>query len=334
MNDLTVLLPVRDGADHIARALDSLVDQTLSGFTVLVLDDGSEDETPDIVEAFSRQDPRIQWVAGPREGLVTTLQRGLSMVETPFVARMDADDVSYPTRLQRQRSFLGANQALGGCGAGVRYTAERGVTDHAGAYQSWLNGMTTWAAVERDLFVECPLAHPTFFFRTEVLHAVGGYQDRGWPEDYDLLLRLWRAGYRFTAVSEVLLDWSIQPGGLSRSHPAYSLDAFRRCRAHHLALSHFSEGQEAFVWGSGPTGKAFARACQAAGIQVAGFADVDPRKVGQSIYGIPVRSSEAVAEFKEAIHLGAVARKEGREQVREMALGLGLVEGKNFLSVA
>ncbi|MGI9627504.1 MAG: glycosyltransferase family 2 protein, partial [Longimicrobiales bacterium] len=242
-----MLLPVRDGAEHIERALASLSSQTLGGFGVLVLDDGSEDGTAGICEAFSRADSRFRLVRGPREGLVPTLQRGLALVETPLVARMDADDVSHSERLERQLSFLQANEALAGCGSGVRYTPEAAVTDRSRAYQSWLNGMTSWGAVERDLFVECPLAHPTFFFRTEVLRAVGGYRDQGWPEDYDLLLRLWRAGHRFAAVPEVLLDWSIEERGLSRTHPAYSLEAFHRCRAHHLARSHLAQGREAYI---------------------------------------------------------------------------------------
>ena len=301
---ITVLLPVRDGAEYVVAALESLAAQTLDDFRALVLDDGSLDETRALVEAFARGDSRFQLRAFARQGLIPTLQRGLAEVGTPFVARMDADDLAEPDRLRTQLSFLRSRTELAGCGAGVRIVAEADVSDRARAYEHWLNSMVDWSTVERDLFVECPLAHPTFFFRREALEAVGGYQDRGWPEDYDLLLRLWRAGHRFVAVPEVLLQWTDRPGRLSRTGSRYSQDAFRRCRVHHLAASHLRAGRPAVVWGAGPTGKAYARLCLEMGIPVEAFAEVDPRKIGQTIHGVEVVTAREAVVRAGAFHLG------------------------------
>ena len=103
----------------------------------------------------------------------------------------------------------------------MRYVPPAVVLGGALRYERWLNSLATPQAIERDLFVECPLAHPTFFLRADAVATAGGYRDRGWPEDYDLLLRLWRAGGRLGTVPEVLLHWRERAGRLSRTHPSY-----------------------------------------------------------------------------------------------------------------
>lgn len=345
---VAVLLPVRDGASTLPAALASLSAQTLPAFDVVIVDDGSRDETAAVAEAWiadfaaadGRRPPnarRAQLLRTPPKGIVAALERGLAEIRAPFTARMDGDDVAHPDRLAAQLAHLDARPELAGCGTGVRMTPESGVSERAAEYAAWLNGLTSWSKLRRDLFVECPLAHPTFMFRTEALRSVGGYRDLGWPEDYDLLLRLWRAGRRFAALPQALLDWTARPGRASRTHPAYSLDAFRRCRVHHLRRSLLAGRPGGVVWGSGPTGKALAKEFLAQGVRVLGFVDVAPRKIGQHVHGALVRSPAGagrVKEFAGALHVGAVARSQGRASVREAAAAAGLEDGKDFVAMA
>ncbi len=331
---VSVVLPVRDGAATLDAALASLAAQTLARFEVVVVDDGSRDDTPAVARAWERRDARFRVVRTEPQGIVAALQRGLARARAPYVARMDADDVSHPERLAAQIDLLERSPGLVGCGAGVRYVPESGVAPRAAEYAAWLNSMTDWETVAANIFVECPLAHPTFMFRTAALAAVGGYRHRAWPEDYDLLLRLWRRGDRFVAVPRVLLDWGNGEGRLSRTHPAYSLAAFRACRVHHLRRSLLTDRDGVAIWGAGPTGKALALEFQRQGVPVQAFVEVDPRKIGQVVHGAPVRSMRAAGEFPRALHVGAVARTVGRAAVRHAARTAGLAEGVDFVAMA
>jgi len=336
---VSVVLPVRDGAPALDAALRSLAGQTLASFEVIVVDDGSRDATPRIVRRWAERDPRFRGVRIPRAGLVPALQRGLAEARAPFLARMDADDLCHPERLEAQLDYL-RRSGLDGCGSQLRGVPENAVTERAAEYLAWLNAMTTWDAVSAGLFVECPLAHPTFLFRTDVLRSAGGYRDCGWPEDYDLLLRLWRAGHRFASVPRVLLEWHHGPRRLSRTHPAYSLDAFRACRVHHLRASLLAGTgcRGVVVWGAGPTGKRLALEFRRQGVSVLGFVEVDPRKIGQQIHGASVVEVSAATALGgvpgSVLHVGAVARAKGRRTVREAAVREGLTEGKDFVCMA
>ena len=337
---VSVVLPVLDGAATLDAALRSLYEQTFTDFEVVVVDDGSRDATPRIARVWEQRDERFRLVrggagAGSRPtGIVSALQRGLAEARGAYVARMDADDVSHPERLGAQLEALERSPGLSGCGTGVRYVPESTVTPRAAEYVSWLNCMTDWDTVATNIFVECPLAHPTFMFRREVLAAIGGYRDRAWPEDYDLLLRLWRRGHRFVSVPRVLLDWGNSGDRLSRTHASYSLGAFRACRVHHLRRSLLVGRSGAVVWGAGPTGKALALEFQRQGASVEAFVEVDPRKIGQIIHGAPVRATHDARQFGQALHVGAVARSTGRAAVRKAALEAGLEDGVDFVSMA
>jgi hypothetical protein len=240
---------------------------------------------------------------------------------------MDADDVAASERLELQVAAI-EEEGLAAVGGKVEYFPSP--TDGMRAYAEWLNSLVTVDAALRDLWVECPLPGPGLAARAELV----SYRDRGWPEDYDLVLRIWQGGGRFRNVDALVHRWRDHPQRLTRTRPAYTLAAFRRCKVHFLRRTLLADGRAAVVWGAGPTGKAFARELLAAGTRLAAFVEVDPRKLGKRIHGAPVVPVESAADFSGALALGAVSGPEGRGRVRELAAGLGLVEGRDFVAVA
>lgn len=331
---ISVLLPVRDGERHVEAALASLEAQTDPDFEVLAVDDGSTDATPDLLRVWAARDPRVRVLRQEPAGIVAALERARRQARGGLLARMDADDVCEPHRFAAQRALLAASPALAGCGARVRYFPRHHLRDGARRYEAWLNGAASPEEVAREMFVECPLAHPTFFLRARAVEAVGGYRDRGWPEDYDLVLRLWRAGGALANVPEVLLHWREGGGRLSRVHPAYAQGSFVACKVHHLRRTLLAGGRPAAIWGAGPVGKGFARALVAAGTTVAAFVEVDPRKIGQRIHGAPVLDTPAGLALRGVVHLAAVGQPGGRATLRGILSGAGLVEGSDFTAVA
>ncbi|MBI4519936.1 MAG: glycosyltransferase [Gemmatimonadetes bacterium] len=331
---ISVLLPVRDGAPFLQDALDSLFRQTFADFEIIAVDDGSRDDTPKILAENVAGDPRLRVVRQERLGVVPALEHARALARAPYLARMDADDLAEPARLASQFALLENEPGLGACGTLVRYFPRRSLKAGARRYEQWLNGLVDAAAIERDLFVECPIAHPTLLLRGACLAAVGGYVDRGWPEDYDLVLRLWEHGVRFAKVNASLLRWRDRPDRLSRFHPSYSAAAFRRCKVHYLTRTLLKAKDGAVVWGAGPTGKAFARVLAETGARVRAFVDLDPRKIGQTIHGAPVLSPSGVGRYRGALVLAAVAQPGARDEVRAALTAAGFVELQDFVAVA
>ncbi|MEE8133999.1 MAG: glycosyltransferase [Gemmatimonadales bacterium] len=329
---VSILIPCRNAENTLDAAFYSLIGQTFTDFEVIAVDDGSTDATGPVLDTWADRDPRIHVTHSDCEGIVGALQNAATRASGELMARMDADDVAHPERLAKQVAYLDRHRELVGCGTQVRYFPTEAVRDGARRYEGWINSLVTPEDIERDLFVECPIPHPTLMMRRDVFEAVGGYHDGEWPEDYDLVLRCWSAGHRFGKVAEVLLDWREAPERASRTDAQYSEDAFRRCKVAYLG-KRIGE-RSVVVCGSGPVGKAFARELVRVGHELVAFADVDPRKVGQEIYGVPVVSPEGLDEYRACYLLGAVGSDEGRSNVRADLEARGFRELIDYCAVA
>ncbi|HEX7051066.1 MAG TPA: glycosyltransferase [Longimicrobiales bacterium] len=334
MPRISILMPCRDAAACLTEAAASLDTQTYPDFEVVAVDDGSEDHTHDALLDWARRDPRVRVLRSPRRGIVAALTAGLAAAHGELIARMDADDVADPQRFEKQVALLDAEPTITACGTGVRYFPRAAVRDGARRYERWLNGLTTPDAIARDIFVECPIPHPTLLIRRSALVAVGGYREIGAPEDYDLVLRLWAAGHRMAKVPEVLLHWRESPGRASRTDPRYSAAAFRRLKVDVLRRTLLAHRDGAVVWGAGPTGKALARELSAQGVRLRAFVDLDPRKIGQTIHGAPVIPPDDIDRYRDAFALGAVARPGARAEIRAALAGRGWREMQDFCVAA
>jgi glycosyltransferase involved in cell wall biosynthesis len=329
-----VLLPCRDTAEHLPQAIRSLRLQTFRDFEVVAVDDGSTDETGELLERWAARDPRVRVVHTARSGLAEALKAGSALCRGELLARADADDVAHPRRFAQQIEWLDARPDVSAVGTHVRYFPWEHVGWGARRYQSWLNELSEPETLARDIFIECPIAHPTLMIRRSAFEDVGGYRVNGWPEDYDLVLRLHLAGARLANVPHVLHFWREGEARASRNDRRYSADAFRRCKIHYLRRSLLSGRDSVTIWGAGRVGKAFARALAGEGVRVRRFFDIDPRKIGREVHGAPVLDASRVAPGRDAYLLVAVGAAGARQLIRERLAAAGFRELEDYCCVA
>jgi len=330
---ISVLLPCRDAVPHLAACIESLRAQTVRRVGVLAIDDGSKDGTLDILDEWAAEDSRVRIEAGGR-GLVGALQTATELARAPLIARMDADDIANARRFEEQAAWLAAHPDVAACGTGVELFPRSAIGSGYRRYEAWINSLETPDDVNRDLLVECPVAHPALMVRSSALKSVGGYRDMGWPEDYDLVLRIHAAGMRIGNVPETLLRWRVTPGRLSLRSSVYSPSAFRLCKVHFLRENLLPSNRPLVVWGAGRVGKPLARDLAASGVQPAALVDLDPRKIGQEIHGAPVIRPEELPSIAGAYVLGAVGSPGAREDIRHALRTMGRNELEDFRMVA
>ena len=332
---ISVLLPCRNVAAFLHSCISSLETQTFREFEVLAVDDGSADETAHILSIWAQQDARVRLIETKANGLINALNAGLAAARTDIIARMDADDIALPRRFEKQMQAFAQDPALTACGTRVRYFPREIVKDGTVRYETWLNSLIEPHQIERDVFIECPIAHTALMIKTDTLRQIGGYRDRGWPEDYDLMLRLFSIRARMRNVPEVLQEWRERPDRTSRVESRYSEDAFRKCKVFYLSTTLLADDRGVIVWGAGPVGKAFAREFIEQGIRVTAFVDVDENKFGQRIHGAEVRPLDALKTMRSnELIVSAVSGEKPREQIREYLNERGFVEGTDYVAVA
>ena len=199
---VSILLPVHNGADYIYEAIASVLGQTYRHVELLIIDDCSTDATVTIVQSF--QDTRIRLISSQeRLRLCNALNIGLDNANGSFIARMDADDVCHPRRLERQILFLQKHPNIGFCGSWVRRFGEK-------QYPQRSCGPVGPMRIKAFSVYDNPMVHSSVMLRREVLQNVEpAYRDDFiHAEDFDLWTRL-LAVTEGDNLSELLLDYRV-----------------------------------------------------------------------------------------------------------------------------
>ncbi|WP_426327162.1 glycosyltransferase family 2 protein [Pedobacter sp. R-06] len=203
---ITVFMAAYNQADFIGKSIDSILTQSFSDFELVVVNDGSTDNTATIVESFN--DNRIRLVHNDgNKGLVYTRNRLLTLAQGEYIAILDADDIAYPDRLKLQHNFLLANPEIALCGGHAAIIDE---------HNHKTGGKLIVPVDNVDLFMLFgnPFVNSTTMFKTSVFIELNGYQNYSISEDFDLFIRM-AEKYKVTNLNEIFVDYRVHGNNTS-----------------------------------------------------------------------------------------------------------------------
>lgn len=208
----------RDGI-LLRRAVESCLSQTIENFELLLVVNGPNAHylACTLADAYAT-DQRIRVIETPVYLLNFSLSFGLHLARAPFVARLDADDVAHPERLERQLAFMADHKDVAVLGSSYL------LIDHEGHIQGRVDLPTTDASIRAAMYFRNPICHPTVMLRREAVLEIGAYLGGRNAEDYDLWLRLTtESAWRFANLSEPLVSYNgVSDGEARRSRTAYA----------------------------------------------------------------------------------------------------------------
>lgn len=233
---ISVLMSCYNASAYLAEAIESILAQTYGDYEFILIDDGSTDDTGDIIREYATRDRRIVVVAKRNTGLTHSLNVGLSLAKGHLVARMDADDISLPERFQVQVSWLGCRADVGVLGTGCRFIDASGKA----------TGTTLSAFADHDTILHqittpgrgVSIVHPSVMMRKDVILCAGGYNERMLAaQDSDLWLRV--CGMcKLQVIPDVLLSLRKHEGNVSVVHgQTQLLSCLLTCACHYARRS-------------------------------------------------------------------------------------------------
>lgn len=208
---VSVVMSVYNGERYLRYAVDSILRQSFQDFEFIIINDGSTDQSGEIVASFAAKDRRIRIIETPNQGLTKSLNLGLTHCQGQYVARMDADDVSLPDRFAKQVAFLARSNETVALGAAVEWIDED--DESLGVWERPI----THEALEKEHLsgLSGRIVHPSVMLRAGTLKEIGGYREHlSTGQDYDLFLRLGEIG-RIGNLPEVLLRYRLHLGCVS-----------------------------------------------------------------------------------------------------------------------
>jgi glycosyltransferase involved in cell wall biosynthesis len=209
MPAVSVILPVYNGGEFLGKAIESILGQSFRDFEFIIINDGSKDNSQNVIDGYAAKDDRIIAVHQENAGVVATLNRGLSMAKAPLIARMDADDIALPERFAIQAAYMASHSDIAVLGSFIRLIDEsdRPIRD--------ILYPVTPAEIAREVLRGSPFAHPAVMMRKDALEQAVGYNPLyKHGEDYELWLRL-SEKYRMANLPEVLMLYRQHPQKIS-----------------------------------------------------------------------------------------------------------------------
>lgn len=336
---ISVLLPVYNAAATLKDCLLSVSRQTYQHFEIIVIDDGSTDDTARILRQFAAHDGRFRLYRQTHHGIVAALNHGLQHCQGEFIARIDADDRMLHSRLEEQLSFSRQYPDIDLIGCQFRlFRDDASLSSAQLRYQQWSNGLLDDAQIQQGLWLEASIAHPTFFARKNLFEALQGYREQIWAEDYDFLLRARQLGKRFAKVPGILLEKRDSATRLYRTDPRCKRPAMLAAKAHFFARDYaMRDTKQLYLAGSGGNARTIARALQAEGIRISGFIDNVCGPPDRTVMGIPCwpRShdkTQALLDNKRRnFFILCIGDPDGRAEQEACFHTAGLQSGQHYL---
>lgn len=217
MSLVTIVLPVYNGMPYLVDCINSIKNQVYKDYRLIIINDGSTDETKDYINSLT--DKRITLIHQENMGLGSTLNRSIDFIETPFLARMDSDDLMSPDRIGKQIDAIKKDSRVVAIGGHLNFFNESFFIsgpslplDHNNIFKKLLGGFFS-------------LSHPTCMFRTEALRKIGGYHIPGPGQDLDLFIRMGEIGL-LANLPDKIYSMRISEGSYSTRNSKKRLAAY------------------------------------------------------------------------------------------------------------
>ena len=331
---VSVILPVYNAEKTLDETLGSIQQQSFQDYELIIVDDGSTDNSADISRRHQQKDSRISVLSQSNYGVIQASNRALKQAVGRYIARMDADDIMHVERLQTQFDFLENSPKIDVVGCQVELFPAELIQGGFIEYIRWQNACIDTDDICDERYVELTMANPTLFIRRTVMMALGGYRQGDFPEDYDLFLRLAKHGYKAEKISQVLHYWRESTHRLTRTDPRYSRDAFDSLRAKYLVEDNrLHSGRPIIVWGAGRKTRQRASLLLEYGIEFEAWVDIDPNKIGNCVQGIPVRAPGCLQVTNKPFVLVYVNNRGARDLIAGDLAEMGYQRGLDYLMV-
>jgi len=276
-------MPARDAQKYIAECIESILAQSYFNWELIVVDDGSTDQTAKIISDYSVSDDRIRLFCQPALGIIPALRLAYEQSSGSLITRMDSDDIMSSEKIEKLTDLL-IQHGKGHVATGlVEYFSESGLGDGYRKYETWLNELTSTRKNYTEIYKECCIASPCWMLWREDLDACMAFRPDSYPEDYDLVFRFYENNLKVVAADDILHRWRDHDVRSSKTVGHYKENSFLDLKVNYFIKIDYKYQKNLVLWGAGKKAKKVARLLSARKIDFIWVCN-NVQKIGQMIY--------------------------------------------------
>ncbi|WP_242157471.1 glycosyltransferase family 2 protein [Aestuariivivens sediminis] len=312
---VSILTPFKNTETFLPECIESIINQTYSNWELVIVDDGSTDNSFDVVSTYTEQDRRIKLSINKGIGIISALRQALEQASGTLVTRMDSDDIMAPHKLEVLTHNLityGKTHVAVGL---VEYFCKDGVGKGYKNYEAWLNTLTRTGTNYSEIYKECVIPSPCWMVYKSDLIACDAFNPDIYPEDYDLTFRFYKNHYKCIPCDQILHYWRDYPSRTSRTHIHYAHNHFTALKARHFIAIDYDPDKTLVIWGAGNKGKTAAKILLDHGIPFEWICN-NPNKIGRKIYGKTMHPFSTLKTMEHTQSIITVANKKAQKEIR------------------
>jgi len=311
-------MAIKDTALFLPDCLNSILAQTYTNWELIAVNDHSSDETPTILKAFAKKDPRIRVFDSDRPRLIPTLQVAYAQVEGTLINRMDSDDKMPDYKLEvlvNEWLQYGKGHIIAG---GTQHFVDEGeVGDGFLKYENWLNEVARSNTHYREIYRECVIPSHCWLIHKEDFDNAGAFDPVVYPEDYDLCFRFYQQGLKVVGIDVILHYWRDRSNRISRTWEEYKDNRYFELKLQYFYKLDRDHKRPLVLWGAGKNGKDLAQLILSYEKNVHWVCD-NERKIGKDIYGIRMEHFESLKQLHQPQIIVAVSAPDGKEEIQKL----------------
>ena len=327
---ISILTPFKNTSAFLEDCLISILNQSYTNWELIIVDDGSTDESFKIVEKFAESDSRINLLQNEGHGIIDALQLAFKHSKGNFITRMDSDDIMLPNKLEvllNNLNTFGEKHVAVGL---VEYFSDEGVGEGYKSYETWLNNLTKTGANYSEIYKECVIPSPCWMIHRNDFITCDGFNPKIYPEDYDLTFRFYKNNMKCIPCDLVLHKWRDYSSRTSRTHVHYAQNHFTELKVRHFLDIDYNKNKTRTIWGAGNKGKIIAKILLKQNIPFEWICD-NPKKIGKDIYGKELKAFQALTKIKSAQSIITVANKTAQKEIRAFLKNLNLKPMEDYI---
>ncbi len=313
---VSIVMPVKNTSQFLSECLDSILRQKYSNWELLAVDDGSNDNSLELLRKYSKKDNRIKVFSNNGIGIIHALRLAHKNSSGELITRMDSDDIMSEDKLTVLSDNL-LNTGRGNIAIGlVKYFSENKLGEGFKNYENWLNNLTLNGNNFLDIYKECVVPSPCWMVYREDLEKCDAFRSNRYPEDYDLTFRFYTNELKPIPCNKVLHHWRDYPTRTSRTDQNYADNTFIAIKTHYFLQEEYDTNKNLVLWGAGGKGKALAQILINRGVNFYWICD-NPKKIGKHIYDQELLSFDSLDSIENSQSIITVANSNAQNEIRQ-----------------
>ena len=313
---VSIIMPVKNTAQFLEEGVLSIINQTYANWELLAVNDNSTDNSFEVLSTFAKQDARIKVFNNAGNGIISALQTGYKNCLGEFITRMDSDDIMVPNKLEILASNLEIN-GKGNVATGlVKYFPEEEIGEGFQKYEAWLNRLTQQGTTFSEIYKECVIPSPCWMMYRQDFEKCGAFNSKIYPEDYDLVFRMYQNKLKVIPCKEVIHLWRDYSSRTSRTHEHYADSSFIEIKLNYFLKLHYDITKNLVIWGAGKKGKFVAELLLKKNIPFQWICD-NPKKIGKHIYDVEMLPFTALENIDNSQSIVSVASPKAQNEIVE-----------------